>query len=225
MQRREAAAEAAAIAAAGPEAAAAAREKDKRGGKKKKDKGSFSENFEVLKSSAKIRNLALLVMGYGVAHRCEVHSRQPAGLFWFRSGLCEACSSVRRALHLQRAPATASRTGAKFTVGSRQLFFGLFQHAVCSMPGTGTPHGRPCQGTTPIRRQPADSAGPSFLCRLFEFAWKGQLRILHPTVQGYQSVLADVSTYTGEWGALVCCSTGRKGLGGTMVCTPRCRAT
>lgn len=35
------------------------------------------------------------------------------------------------------------------------------------------------------------------LCRLFEFAWKGQLRQLYPTVQGYQSVLADVATYTG----------------------------
>lgn len=34
-------------------------------------------------------------------------------------------------------------------------------------------------------------------CRLFEFAWKGQLRMLYPTVQGYQSVLADVATYTG----------------------------
>lgn len=33
--------------------------------------------------------------------------------------------------------------------------------------------------------------------RLFEFAWKGQLRQLYPTVQGYQSVLADVATYTG----------------------------
>jgi AAA family ATP:ADP antiporter len=32
---------------------------------------------------------------------------------------------------------------------------------------------------------------------LFEFAWKGQLRVLYPTVQGYQSVLADVATYTG----------------------------
>jgi ATP/ADP translocase len=43
----------------------------KAGGKKKKPKGSFAENFEVLKGSAKIRNLALLVMGYGVAHRWE----------------------------------------------------------------------------------------------------------------------------------------------------------
>jgi AAA family ATP:ADP antiporter len=37
----------------------------------------------------------------------------------------------------------------------------------------------------------------SLCCRLFEFAWKGQLRVLYPTVQGYQSVLADVATYTG----------------------------
>ncbi|GBG00278.1 hypothetical protein Rsub_13004 [Raphidocelis subcapitata] len=103
MARREEAALAAA--AAGGDAAAIAAVAEaaapKKGGKKKKDKGTFSENFAVLKSSAKIRNLALLVMGYGVAHR------------------------------------------------------------------------------------------------LFEFAWKGQLRVLHPTVQGYQSVLADVSTYTG----------------------------
>jgi AAA family ATP:ADP antiporter len=33
--------------------------------------------------------------------------------------------------------------------------------------------------------------------RLFEFAWKGQLRTLHSSVVGYQSVLADVATYTG----------------------------
>jgi hypothetical protein len=34
-------------------------------------------------------------------------------------------------------------------------------------------------------------------CRLFEFTWKGQLRSMYPTVQAYQSVLADVATYTG----------------------------
>lgn len=33
--------------------------------------------------------------------------------------------------------------------------------------------------------------------RLFEFAWKGQLRVLYPTPQAYQSVLADVSIATG----------------------------
>jgi AAA family ATP:ADP antiporter len=33
--------------------------------------------------------------------------------------------------------------------------------------------------------------------RLFEFTWKGQLRSMYPTVQAYQSVLADVATYTG----------------------------
>ncbi|WIA15211.1 hypothetical protein OEZ85_001890 [Tetradesmus obliquus] len=85
---------AAAAAAAGGGAA-------KPAGKKKKSKGSFGEGIAVLKKSPKIRNLALLVMSYGVGHR------------------------------------------------------------------------------------------------LFEFAWKGQLRLLYPTVQGYQSVLADVATYTG----------------------------
>jgi ATP/ADP translocase len=40
------------------------------GKKKKKSKGSFSEGIEVLKKSPKIRNLALLVMSYGVGHRC-----------------------------------------------------------------------------------------------------------------------------------------------------------
>lgn len=38
--------------------------------KKKKSKGSFSEGIAVLKNSPKIRNLALLVMSYGVGHRC-----------------------------------------------------------------------------------------------------------------------------------------------------------
>jgi hypothetical protein len=33
--------------------------------------------------------------------------------------------------------------------------------------------------------------------RLFEFAWKGQLRALYPTPAAYQSVLADVSIATG----------------------------
>jgi hypothetical protein len=71
MQRKEAAAEAAAEDAAAAAAAAA------NGGRavkrvmavKKKDKGSFAENFAVIMGSAKIRNLALVVMGYGVAHR------------------------------------------------------------------------------------------------------------------------------------------------------------
>lgn len=38
--------------------------------KKKKSKGSFAEGLAVLKDSPKIRNLALLVMSYGVGHRC-----------------------------------------------------------------------------------------------------------------------------------------------------------
>lgn len=37
--------------------------------KKKKSKGTFSEGIAVLKNSPKIRNLALLVMSYGVGHR------------------------------------------------------------------------------------------------------------------------------------------------------------
>ncbi|WIA35409.1 hypothetical protein OEZ86_003854 [Tetradesmus obliquus] len=85
----------------GAAAAAAGGGAAKPAGKKKKSKGSFGEGIAVLKKSPKIRNLALLVMSYGVGHR------------------------------------------------------------------------------------------------LFEFAWKGQLRLLYPTVQGYQSVLADVATYTG----------------------------
>lgn len=38
--------------------------------KKKKSKGTFAEGMAVLKNSPKIRNLALLVMSYGVGHRC-----------------------------------------------------------------------------------------------------------------------------------------------------------
>ncbi|KAL3133509.1 hypothetical protein ABBQ38_007368 [Trebouxia sp. C0009 RCD-2024] len=34
--------------------------------------------------------------------------------------------------------------------------------------------------------------------RLFEFAWKGQLRVLFPSAQAYQGVLADVSIATGS---------------------------
>jgi ATP/ADP translocase len=40
-----------------------------KGPKKKKSKGTFSEGLAVLKNSPKIRNLALLVMSYGVGHR------------------------------------------------------------------------------------------------------------------------------------------------------------
>eukprot|EP00882_Tetradesmus_deserticola_P025181 GHRQ01027644.1.p1 GENE.GHRQ01027644.1~~GHRQ01027644.1.p1 ORF type:complete len:275 (+),score=129.90 GHRQ01027644.1:32-856(+) len=43
------------------------------GSKKKKSKGSFGEGIAVLKKSPKIRNLALLVMSYGVGHRCDTH--------------------------------------------------------------------------------------------------------------------------------------------------------
>jgi ATP/ADP translocase len=53
--------------------AAAAAGASSSGGKapktKKKSKGSFSEGLAVLKNSPKIRNLALLVMSYGVGHR------------------------------------------------------------------------------------------------------------------------------------------------------------
>lgn len=33
--------------------------------------------------------------------------------------------------------------------------------------------------------------------RLFEFAWKGQLRVLFPTAKAYSGALADVAIYTG----------------------------
>jgi hypothetical protein len=72
-RRRQEAAALAAAEGAGADGAAAAAKKP--AGKKKKEKGSFSENFAVLRSSAKIRNLALLVMGYGVAHRCAPSPR------------------------------------------------------------------------------------------------------------------------------------------------------
>jgi ATP/ADP translocase len=43
--------------------------------------------------------------------------------------------------------------------------------------------------------------------RLFEFAWKGQLRVLFPTAKAYSGALADVAIYTGTptrcwWGSL-----------------------
>lgn len=53
-------------------AAAAAAGASSGGGKapkKKKSKGTFAEGLAVLKNSPKIRNLALLVMSYGVGHR------------------------------------------------------------------------------------------------------------------------------------------------------------
>lgn len=71
------------------------------GGKKSKKKGSFTDSLAVVRSSSKISNLAVLVVGYGLSHR------------------------------------------------------------------------------------------------LFEFAWKGAVRTIHSSPQAYQSVLADVSIYTG----------------------------
>lgn len=77
-----------------------------------KKKGSFSDSLAVVRSSGKIRNLAVLVIGYGLSHR------------------------------------------------------------------------------------------------LFEFAWKGAVRALHASPQAYQSVLADVSIFTG-WATITFMLLGR----------------
>ena len=55
---------------AAAEAAATSDGSSKAPKKKKKSKGTFAEGLAVLKNSPKIRNLALLVMSYGVGHRC-----------------------------------------------------------------------------------------------------------------------------------------------------------
>lgn len=39
--------------------------------------------------------------------------------------------------------------------------------------------------------------GCSVSHRLFDVAWKGQLKLVYPTALAYQSVLADVSVWTG----------------------------
>lgn len=39
--------------------------------------------------------------------------------------------------------------------------------------------------------------GCSVSHRLFDVAWKGQLKLVYPTALEYQSVLADVSVWTG----------------------------
>jgi ATP/ADP translocase len=57
--------------AAAAAAAAGAASTGGKAPKKKKSKGSFAEGLAVLKNSPKIRNLALLVMSYGVGHRYE----------------------------------------------------------------------------------------------------------------------------------------------------------
>jgi ATP/ADP translocase len=76
-RRREAAAAAAVDGGAAGAGDAGAK---KAAGKKKKAKGSFAENFAVLKGSEKIRNLALLVMSYGVAHRWGAVWRRLGGM-------------------------------------------------------------------------------------------------------------------------------------------------
>jgi hypothetical protein len=66
------------------------------GKKKKKSKGSFGEGIEVLKKSPKIRNLALLVMSYGVGHRCGF-----TDIFLF-CWVVSRVVGVRGCCHLQR---------------------------------------------------------------------------------------------------------------------------
>jgi hypothetical protein len=122
----------------------------------------------VLKSSAKIRNLALLVMGYGVAHR------------W--------------ALRL-------AGVGASGALHSTWFDLGWMLRARCSAAPNEPASSALFASSCPVPPSLAPPADPPNSRRLFEFAWKGQLRVLHPTVQGYQSVLADVSTYTGAPGA------------------------
>jgi ATP/ADP translocase len=68
VQAAAAAAAAAASAAAGSSGGSSGSGKGAK--KKKKSKGTFAEGIAVLKNSPKIRNLALLVMSYGVGHRC-----------------------------------------------------------------------------------------------------------------------------------------------------------
>lgn len=63
-------------AAAAAAAAGAASTGGGKAPKKKKSKGSFAEGLAVLKNSPKIRNLALLVMSYGVGHRCDKTAAQ-----------------------------------------------------------------------------------------------------------------------------------------------------
>lgn len=67
---------AAAAAAAAGAASAGAGAGSGKAPKKKKSKGSFAEGLAVLKNSPKIRNLALLVMSYGVGHRCDKTAAQ-----------------------------------------------------------------------------------------------------------------------------------------------------
>lgn len=61
---------AAAAAAPGTTAAAPAPSAGKR--KSKASKGSFAQGLAVLRDNPKVRDLALLVMSYGISHRCAV---------------------------------------------------------------------------------------------------------------------------------------------------------
>lgn len=61
--------------------------------KKKKSKGSFAEGLAVLKNSPKIRNLALLVMSYGVGHRCDKTAAQHICALIWRSTVGKTASS------------------------------------------------------------------------------------------------------------------------------------
>jgi hypothetical protein len=64
-------------------------------------------------------------------------------------------------------------------------------------------------------------------CRLFEFAWKGQLRVLYPTEQGYQSPLHLFDSIC-IVSAPMLLSAGCLSLPGRAscaCCTPQCRAT
>jgi TLC ATP/ADP transporter len=59
--------------------------------------------------------------------------------------------------------------------------------------------------------------------RLFEFAWKGQLRVLFPTAKAYSGALADVAIYTGTAPAPLARSGAH--LWRTHACSSTCQST
>jgi len=56
---------------------------------------------------------------------------------------------------------------------------------------------RVLRGSAKIRNLALLVIGYGVCHRLFEFSWKGQLRVLYPSAQEYQSILSDVSIATG----------------------------
>ena len=164
----------------------------KAGGKARKKKGSLGESFAVIRSSPKV----------SCRGSCTVPSRRrrQAGLACFA---CARCGGAREAQPIAACSAVAVPPGCVLLHASSPCA------TVTAWPPLPAPN---CPRH--IRRNKMQIMNLALLVvsygvshRLFEFAWKGQLRALYPTAAAYQ-------VRKGRRG-------GADGLGRNVACTAR----